>query len=573
MNMEPRFTPMTDSDINRLDGNKLPCHGVVLFKANFTSLLLVKTRHNHWGFPKGKRHKGELPIEAGLRELREETGVTPEMFSILTVQDGSKGCRPVWVVEPSKKGTPTIGLMIGQLNPETETALECDSDELEQVDWISVESILNVGPELFHDKRKRVVKDALELVNRPFKKRSDGLILQPSLTLAAKKTKMVRISNNLPVYDAGLGENPLPPSQSLIKAVVDNASKSSYTGATGTERLRLLLGNNLLVGNGLKPLLYTIQNGFQLLFPERDIFYITPAWVSYLGQGKTVRRPPKLIRTDQATGWKLTVKSLESTLSTSPYGSLLVFNNPTNPTGQIYTREELAEFVPILIRYGTMVLYDEIYAGIVYPEYQEKFIGLDKLYPNNCMVGNSLSKLYAAGGYRLGWIRFPNTLNPDMDRLYRQVVALASITYSCPSELFNHVAETALSNPDDVKQQIQFQSRMFSHIGRTVKRLLMGTKIRSSLPQAAWYIWLDFSALETELSNIGVKDSIQLTNRLVEEIGLITVPGIAFGDDKLSLRYSFVQIDGIEPVTGLFDETKLLEGLRILCGWAADLGS
>ena len=106
-----------------------------------------------------------------------------------------------------------------------------------------------------------------------------------SPTLKAKLIKKERIEKNLPIYDAGLGENPMPCPKLLIKNIKKYAEKNRYTDTSGIKEIQdALKSKRLIVGNGLKPLIYLLQSSFDKLYPNGTIVHLLPAWTSYIEQ-------------------------------------------------------------------------------------------------------------------------------------------------------------------------------------------------------------------------------------------------------------------------------------------------
>ena len=230
-----------------------------------------------------------------------------------------------------------------------------------------------------------------------------------------------------------------------------------YTSSTGIEELQNILGKNLIVGNGLKPLLFLIQLAFSKLYSNGIILYFTPYWLSYKEQTKILN-----IKTIDIpnTDYKVTPELLENTFKYINVPHMILFNNPNNPSGLIYKNEEVEKLCEVFKKYNSIVLSDEIYN---YLGHDWTKIHSPYVYYDNVIVGNSLSKNFASGGYRLGWLKFPEELN-NLENIYEMCKILASSIYSCPSVVFQHVAANALSIPSDVVKSIKFQKMMYSSV-------------------------------------------------------------------------------------------------------------
>ena len=385
--------------------------------------------------------------------------------------------------------------------------------------------------------------------------------MEISKTLLAKQIKLDRLSKNLEVYDGGLGENPVPQPKCMIDTLKKYSHLKQYTSSTGIKELQDILGKNLIVGNGLKPLLFLIQLAFSKLYSNGIILYFTPYWLSYKEQTKilnikTIEIPHK--------NYKVTPALLENTLKYINVPHMILFNNPNNPSGLIYKNEEVEKLCEVFKKYNSIVLSDEIYN---YLGHDWTKIHSPYVYYDNVIVGNSLSKNFASGGYRLGWLKFPEELK-SLKNIYEMCKILASSIYSCPSVVFQHVAVKALSIPQDVVKSIKFQKMMYSSVADYCKGKFKIMNLNYTDSSAAWYFLLDFSYYKSKLANIGIYTSDQLNKYLAESLGFITVTGSVFGVKKeLVLRYSYVDIKDINIETDNCDYSNIVKGLEVLHDW------
>ena len=347
------------------------------------------------------------------------------------------------------------------------------------------------------------------------------------------KLILKNIPNEIQVFNAGLGENPLPTPFYLKKALENNIDKKEYSNIEGNDDFRKSLHSNYptnmkytIVGNGLKELI------FSLIFNwDKKILIPIPCWVTYLEDLKILKKDYDTILTNQKNNFKLTPNELEEhIIKSNSKGSLLILNNPTNPTGAVYSEEELNDLSLIFEKYDLTVFCDEIYFNCS----QDKIKSLSNIY-SKCIIGSSLSKDWASGGWRFGWMIFDEQLN----NIHKKMVSFGSILYSCPSEFFNYVASVALNNS---KNEIHFelQKKFFKKIAQNVENELEKSQIIHTKFQGAWYKWIDFENYKQKLNNININESTSLVEYLAKEIGLIAVPGVHFGLDGLTLRLSLI---------------------------------
>jgi aspartate aminotransferase len=217
-----------------------------------------------------------------------------------------------------------------------------------------------------------------------------------SQTLYAKKIKKERLRNNQVVFDGGLGENPLPVPRVLKDVLIEHLDEKEYTDSRGIQELQNILGERLLVGNGLKPLLFNIQLAFSKLYDNGIIYHLIPYWVSYTEQTNILNINSKKIIPKNHVNWKITPEDLENELSKCNTPNLIIFNNPTNPTGCYYTREEVKDLSEVFKKYNSIVVADDIYEKIIHYDHQDKF-GQIKDYYELVISGSSLSKMVELG--------------------------------------------------------------------------------------------------------------------------------------------------------------------------------
>jgi aspartate aminotransferase len=251
---------------------------------------------------------------------------------------------------------------------------------------------------------------------------------------------------------------------------------------------------------------------------------------------KKLKKDYTTIECNHNNNYKLTAELLEDSLEkNNGHNSLLFLNSPTNPTGAVYTEEEYISLIKIFDKYNITVFSDEIYFNTS----QIKTISLSNLY-NNCILGSSLSKDWASGGWRFGWMVFSDSLKD----LHADMVSCGSIMYSCPTDFFNNVGAEALINSEN-EQYFNKQRIFFQKISDNIdNELLKPNKLIISNYQGAWYKWVDLKNYSNELKLLNHADAInnseELANVLANEIGLIVVAGKFFGIEGATFRLSMV---------------------------------
>ena len=266
--------------------------------------------------------------------------------------------------------------------------------------------------------------------------------------------------------------------------------------------------------------------------------------------------------------WRLNANDLRVSFETHNLKNvphLIILNSPNNPTGYVYSTKEMQEFGHVFNEFHTFVVYDHIYDSIVY---NKEDYGDIRDWCTNVISASSLSKNFAAGGYRLGWLAFP----PHLNNLWNIAFSLSSYFYTCPSTPLQYVATHALSLNDDIKKYLEFQILMFSNVSKFALQKLKSCNIKCTETQGAYYTLLDFEHYRNKLVALKIHNSDDLCFYLAEKLGLITVSGLAFGICKpFVLRYSIIDIKDIDVAKKSFNFQPVENFLKVLKTWLDSL--
>jgi len=384
-----------------------------------------------------------------------------------------------------------------------------------------------------------------------------------SSTLRCQMVIEERKKNGLEVFNFGLGANPLKPNSTYIECLKLWCDKNEYTSPFGIDGLQECIKNfmevenynidKVLFGNGLKELIYVLQSVF-----DGIIVHITPAWVSYKGQLKILGKLDLLreFETTFENGYKIDCDKFNKFIREIHNENLnkkimVIFNNPCNPTGVVYTEDEVRETAEICRKNNLVVFADEIYMNLVYD------IGtcsIAKYYPKGVIRGSSLSKDIGCGGHRLGWLTFPKELND----LMLSCNSYISSMYSCPSTPFQYCILDFLNGyMYEFNKICKNTKNIIRKIIKDVVEILDKTKIKYIKPGFAWYLFLDFENYKDFLYKKGVTNSEELVDYFMNE-GIISVNGKSFGSDKLSVRLSLVDI---KYKDGNIDHSNIILGI------------
>ncbi len=306
--------------------------------------------------------------------------------------------------------------------------------------------------------------------------------------------------------------------------------------------------NNIATGIGAKHILYCLAEA--LLNEGEEIVFPTPYWTTYLDIAEIVNAKITTLPCPASQNYKLTPSQLEAALQSKP--KVFLFNNPSNPTGMVYSRDEIAALAEVLVKYpDTWIITDDIYNRMVFdglgyhnfvhikPELRERVIFVD-----------SLSKTYGMPGWRVGFMCGPESVA-------KAVATLNSNHITNLPEVTTAAAVAALSGPQDVPLQknIEFQNKRDQVMA--VMNSIPG--LVCPRPQGAFYVFPDVScAFGKSHGGIKISNDVDFCNVLLESKGVACVPGSAFGAPQ-SIRISYTcptaQLpDGLNRIKEFFAE-------------------
>ena len=363
--------------------------------------------------------------------------------------------------------------------------------------------------------------------------------LQPSATLAMAARAGAMKASGIDVIDLSVGEPDFPTPEHICQAgkAAISAGKTKYTPAAGIPALREAIANDytrrsglsvtpaqVIVSNGAK---HSLHNVFtSLLNPGDEVIVPTPYWVSYAELIKLTGAIPVLIETSIDEDFKLQPNALKSAIT--PRTRMLLLCSPSNPTGVVYSREELVGIADIAIEADLSIVSDEIYDQLVFDGRES--ISFPTLRPgleSRSIVVAGVSKTYSMTGWRIGWTIGPPALSKAMGSLQSQET-------SNPCSISQHAAIEALTGPQECVTLMRnaFQARR----DLVVKRLSQIPGVKIPDIGGAFYAFLD---IHTSLGRPhGPVDSVTWCEQLLEKEQVATVAGSAFGAEG-HVRMSF----------------------------------
>ena len=371
------------------------------------------------------------------------------------------------------------------------------------------------------------------------------MALSPSATFAMSQKAADLKATGLDVISLSVGEpdfnTPDHIKEAAKKAIDDNFS--FYTPVPGYLSLREAICRKLkrengldftpaqiVVGNGAKQelcdvILSVVNKGEEVLIP-------VPAWVSYMEMVKIAEGVPVLIYAGPEQKFKVTPQQLEAAIT--PKTKAVLICSPSNPTGSVYSKEELQGLVDVLARYpDIIVIADEIYEHITYVGPTTSLASFPEI-KDRVVVINGVSKAYAMTGWRIGYCAAPLSIAKAVSKLHGQY------TSNC-SSIAQKAAEAAYDGPQDCVEQMRqaFERRRDLILG--LAKQIPGFNV--TVPDGAFYIFPEVSALFGKKAGDKVISSADdLAMYLLEEALVASVSGAAFGAPDC-LRFSYATSD------------------------------
>jgi|688.fasta_scaffold270321_1 aspartate aminotransferase len=357
--------------------------------------------------------------------------------------------------------------------------------------------------------------------------------LTPSLTLAIDSKAKAMLAEGIEVFGFGAGEPDMDTPEHIkaaaIKALQEGRTK--YTPSAGIPELRQAISQKFLKDNGLdyKSSQVIVSNGAKqscfnaiaaVVNEGDEVIIPAPYWLSYPEMVRIVGGEPVFIQTREENNWKITPEDFENAMT--PRTKMIIINSPGNPTGSIYTREELKALSEVAAEEDIYILSDEIYEKLTYDGAEH--VSVASISPEAydlTITINGFSKAYAMTGWRLGYLAAPEPIARAIDSMqshmtsnpcsFAQYGALAALTgdQQCVADMREEF---------DIRRQYMFE------------RLTQIQGVSAVRPQGAFYILANISALGLKSQNFA--------DRLLSKSSVAVVPGIAFGDDR-TIRLSY----------------------------------
>ncbi len=390
--------------------------------------------------------------------------------------------------------------------------------------------------------------------------------IAPSLTLAisAKANELKAAGER--VINFGVGEPDFNTPAHIIQAAKDALDKgyTKYVAAAGLPALKKAICKKLKTDNGLEyePSQIVVSNGakhslFNALYAIIDdgdeVIIPVPYWLTYPELVKTCGGVPVFVETTRQSAYKMSPEQLEKAIT--PKTKALIFNSPSNPTGAVYTEEEIKKLAHVCEKHGIIVVSDEIYEKLIYGG--QKHYSMAQVSPAMkalTIVINGVSKSYAMTGWRLGYLAAP----PEVAK------AIASFQSHCTSNVNTMTQYAAIAALEGPAKPIDDMVGQFGLRREKMLEILEGYKkygLDFVKPDGAFYVMLVTEKLYGKsYRGRKINGSMDIADLLLTEEKVAVTPSVCFGDDT-SVRLSYAlsledMVEGLKKIEDFVREIK-----------------
>ncbi len=378
--------------------------------------------------------------------------------------------------------------------------------------------------------------------------------LRVGLVVAEHRKKCLNAGCPFDYAGLAFGQSPFHVPPPLESALCEHAGKGHYSAAEGIAELReAIAGFNkrnfkleidparIVVGPGTKDLIFTI---FTMI--SGHVIIPSPSWIGYAPQLELLGKHYHTFHLRPDCDFRIQPADLDQFLSSMTHEGkqhLLVLNNPNNPSGVVYSKEELGEIADVCRKNNTLVLADEIYALSTY-EF-ENFTSMGLIYPEGTFITNGLSKDRSAGGYRLGSCILPEKAD---DKLAEDFTKIAATVYTNVSTPTQYAAIAAYEPSPEIDEYFAITREIHRMMGLFMSEEFNKIQgIKATTPQGAFYFYADFNLLTESLKKKGVMTSNQLGRSLISHpyhIAVVTGDAVMLRPEDYGARIAFVDYDG-----------------------------
>ncbi len=367
--------------------------------------------------------------------------------------------------------------------------------------------------------------------------------INPSVTLAITAKAKELKSKGVDVITFGVGEPDFNTPENIIEAAnkAMKDGKTKYTPVPGIPELRKAIVNKFKQDNGLDyeeaqiivstGAKQSLNNAFMaILNPGDEVIVPTPYWVSYPELIRLAEGVPVFVENKKEDDYKYTLETLEKAVTSKT--KAIILNDPNNPTGSIYSKEELEMIAEFAKKHDLVIISDEIYEKLIYDGNKHVSIAsLSEDAKNRTIVINGFSKSFAMTGWRVGY----SASNKEIAKL---MSSLQSHMTSNVNSIAQYASVEALEgSKDDLNHMISvFEQRR----NLMVKMISEMKDVSIIKPSGAFYVMMNIeNYFNKKINGNEIRNSLDFSNYLLDEAKVAVVPGIAFGlDSYVRLSYA-----------------------------------
>ncbi len=385
--------------------------------------------------------------------------------------------------------------------------------------------------------------------------------VSPSPTLAIDSKYKQMKKDGVPVVGFGAGEPDFDTPDYIKKAGIDAINKNitKYTPASGTLELKTAIcekvkrdtglsydTSNVIISNGGK---HALTNVFMAICNKGDeVLLPAPYWVSYPEMIKLADAEPVYINTTEETSFKFTKEQLLNAITDKT--KALVLNTPSNPTGMVYTKEELSEIAKIAVENNIYIVFDEIYEKLIYEGQHTNIAALDDKIKDLTIIVNGMAKTYAMTGWRIGYAVGDAEIIKAMSNIQSHAT-------SNPNSIAQYAATEALNGDQSFIEDMK--KTYIERRNYMVERINSIDGISCLMPHGAFYVMMNVkNVIGKEHYGKKINTANELCADILERALVALVPSEGFGiDGYVRLSYA-TSMDVIK--TGLDRIEKYLKG-------------
>jgi aspartate aminotransferase len=382
-----------------------------------------------------------------------------------------------------------------------------------------------------------------------------------TMAISSLVKKLKAEGKNVLSFSAGEPDFPTP---EFIKQAAIKAINNNFTRYTANEGYPALLNaiiekfsndnnlefkpQNILVSDGAKHSVYNLL--MVLCNPGDEVIFQSPYWVSYPEMVKLAQAKSVIINAGVEQNYKITPDQLKNAIT--PKTKVFIFNTPSNPTGAVYSKNEILALAEVLKDKNIYIISDEIYEKILFDGEKHFSIGSIDFLKDKTITVNGVSKAYAMTGWRIGYAGG----NSEIIKLARNLQSHSTSNASSISQAATVAALTEEST--EIEGMVEKFKIRRDYIYDSLNKI---EGIKCPLPKGAFYVFYDVSYYYgRHMNGYDIKDSPAFCNYLLTEENVGLVPGVAFGNDncvRMSYACSIEELrDGIERITKALHKLK-----------------